>query len=278
MSKFTALQRLYEPWLVYPSIFEAYKDTLLSMNDEVYGQEIELNEENPEKGYITSGPYALVSLKGTMIKNPTAVERVFMGATCTSAFTDQVNELAENPNIMGVLLDMDSGGGSVQGVIEASQAVARLAENKAVVAYTDGMMASACYWVGSQSGDIIGSPSSRVGSIGVYVPVADYSEQYAKEGVKVEVISNKEGVHKGAGIEGTSLTDTQRSQIQAEVEEIFEAFKGAVEGKRSVDKEAMQGQAFMANSAQRTGLIDAVGDFEDAIKILERKIKNQAVR
>jgi protease-4 len=137
------------------------------------------------------------------------------------------------------------------------------------------MMASAAYWVGSQATDIVGSPSSRVGSIGVYIPHADYSKAYEKEGIKMEVISNKDGVHKGAGLEGTTLTSEQKEQIQAEVEEIFTLFKSAIQQTRNIDEETMQGQAFMGQSARDNNLIDAVGGFEDALRLLDYEIKNR---
>jgi protease-4 len=107
----------------------------------------------------------------------------------------------------------------------------------------------------------------------VYLPVADHSEQYAKEGIKVDVIKNKDGKHKGVGVEGTALTSEQKAQMQEEVEEIYKEFKGAVLNKRSVKEQAMQGQAFMAKSAVDMGLVDAVGDFESAFLLLDIAVK-----
>jgi len=211
-----------------------------------------------------------------MMKNPSIVEKVLLGATCTQAFATNCEEIRKNNSIQGVLLDVDSGGGSVQGVIEASQALREVHKTKPVVAYTDGLMASASYWVSSQATAIVGSPSSRIGSIGVYMPVADYSEQYAKEGINVEVISNKDGIHKGAGLEGTSLSDAQKKQIQAEVEELYGEFKKAVLAVRKIPEDAMKGQAFMGKSAKEQNLIDAVGSFDDAIFLLANEIKNRA--
>ena len=265
--KFKALQRLAEPWLTTRSTYEHIRKVIESAEDNAdYTIAESTNIE-------TSNGIALVSLKGLMLKNPSPLEQIFLGATCTQSFTDQIEALIDNSAVQGVLLDMDSGGGSVQGVIEASQAVKKLSDQKPVVAFTDGMMASACYWVASQSSDIIGSPSARVGSIGVYLPIADYSEQYAKEGIKVEVIKNEDGKHKGIGVEGTAITEEQRKQIQSEVEEIYGEFKESVLQKRSIKETAMQGQAFMAKGAVDVGLIDAVGNFGDAFMLLEMAVK-----
>ena len=264
--KFKALQRLSEPWLTSRETYNFVRQTIIEASEPIDAIEDESNLQ------VGNG-LAFVSLKGLMIKNPTPMERAYLGATCTQAFATQIEELAYTEAVQGVMIDMDSGGGSVQGVIEASDAVKKLAEKKPVVAFTDGMIASACYWVASQATDIIASPSARVGSIGVYLPVADHSEQYAKEGIKVDVIRNKDGKHKGVGVEGTSLTDEQRAQMQEEVEEIYKEFKGAVLNKRSVEEQAMQGQAFMAKSAVDMGLVDAVGDFESAFLLLDIAVK-----
>lgn len=265
--KFKALQRLTEPWLASRETYDHAKLMIHQANENLIAEPEDL--ECPE---MANG-MACVSLKGLMLKNPSPLERVFLGATCTEAFTQQIKDLTINESVQGVILDMDSGGGSVQGVIEASNAVAKLAEKKPVVAYTDGMMASACYWVASQTSDIVASPSARIGSIGVYLPVADYSEQYAKEGVKVDVIKNKDGKHKGVGVEGTEITDEQKAQMQSEVEDIYTDFKESVLKKRNIKEEAMQGQAFMAKSALSMGLIEAVGSFEDAFYLLDIAVK-----
>lgn len=269
MDRFKALERLSEPWLTTESTYANIKQTILT--EDINPEQI-LQDEQP---FESANGIALVSLKGLMVKHPTPMEQLLLGATCTASFTSQIEQLIGNPSVSGVMLDLDSGGGSVQGVIEASQAVEKLTKEKPVVAFTDGLMASACYWIGSQASDIIASPSSRIGSIGVYMPVADYTEQYAKAGIKMDVIRNKEGVHKGAGLEGTKLTDTQRARMEEEVQEIFNEFKSAIQAKREVKDDAMQGQAFIAKSAVESGLIDAIGSFEDAFFILEKAVKKQ---
>lgn len=265
--KFKALQRLDEPWLVAQSTYSHIAKTIQSSE---LAEVVEIPESNEVE---TFNGIAMVSLKGLMVKDPTPLEQVFLGATCTGNFTDQIESLIDNPVVQGVMIDLDSGGGSVQGVIEAADAVERLAKQKPVVAYTDGLIASAAYWVASQADDIISAPSGRIGSIGVYLPFADYSERYAKEGIKVDVIRNDEGKHKGAGIEGTKLTEDQRNQMQHEVQEIFEEFKSSVLRKRQVQGDAMQGQSFMAKGAVEAGLVDGIGNFQDAYDLLKRSIE-----
>jgi ClpP class serine protease len=78
------------------------------------------------------------------------------------------------------------------------------------------------------------------------------------EGVRMDVI--KSGTLKGAGIPGTSLTDAQRADLQAQVEEIHADFKASVLGKRSmVADEDMEGQVFSGRTAARKGLVTGLG-------------------
>jgi ClpP class serine protease len=126
------------------------------------------------------------------------------------------------------------------------------------VAFTDTEAASAAYWIGSAADRFVATPSATVGSVGVYMAIPDYSKAFEMEGVRMDVI--KSGTLKGAGIPGTSLTDAQRADLQAQVEEIHADFKASVLGKRSmVADEDMEGQVFSGRTAARKGLVTGLG-------------------
>jgi ClpP class serine protease len=125
---------------------------------------------------------------------------------------------------------------------------------KATVAFTDTEMASAAYWIGSQADRVVATPSATVGSIGVYMAFADVSKAYESMGVKMEVI--KSGTLKGAGIEGTSLSEGQRADLQAQVDSIHADFRSAVRSKRRlVDDSNMEGQVFSGKVGAQKGLV-----------------------
>jgi ClpP class serine protease len=125
---------------------------------------------------------------------------------------------------------------------------------KATVSFTDTEMASAAYWIGSQADRVVATPSATVGSIGVYMAFADVSKAYESMGVKMEVI--KSGTLKGAGIEGTSLSEGQRADLQEQVNAIHADFRNAVKAKRSsVSDSDMEGQVFSGRKAASKGLV-----------------------
>lgn len=163
-----------------------------------------------------------------------------------------LDEAEANPEVSAILLDFDTPGGGVTGVAETAARIRSI--SKPVVAFTSGMCCSAGYWLASSSDAVLATGSSAVGSIGVYMAFADMSKMAENAGVKIEVI--KSGDLKGAGIPGTSLSDDQRADLQAQVDAIHAEFKDAVRMRRSlVSEDSMRGQSFSGSEAARRGLV-----------------------
>lgn len=178
----------------------------------------------------------------------------------------------EDESIEGVLLDIDSPGGTVTGVPELAEVIARVNAEKPVVAFTDTQMASAAYWLGAACSAIYATGSSHIGSIGVYAAWMDASRAYELNGFSQEV--EKVGKYKAAGLYGTSMTPEQRDLVRKRVEEVAGWFKGFVSANRSgVPAEAMEGQTFYGAEAKVNNLVDEVGSREDAFGVLESLIE-----
>jgi len=104
-----------------------------------------------------------------------------MGFTNTGTLAATLGELRADPSVRGVLLQVDSPGGSVAGVAEAHSAVSDLvAAGKPVHVHAGNLMASAAYWIASAASAITVGRSASVGSNGVYTVVYDYSANLAK--------------------------------------------------------------------------------------------------
>ena len=129
------------------------------------------------------------------------------------------------------------------------------------MAYTDSEMASAAYWLGSQCDRCVSSSSATVGSVGVYMAIPDMSKLYESQGVRMVVIKSSGSPLKGAGIEGTSLSDEQVADLQASVDSIHEDFKAAIRAKRTmVADSALRGQVFSGKQAAAQGLVTGLAD------------------
>ncbi len=108
------------------------------------------------------GSIAIIPVKGVIMKDD------WCGEPGTETMGNWLKEAYNNENIVGVLLDIDSGGGSVDGTGEFAQIIEN--RNKPVVAFCSGLIASAAYWIGSSCDMIVISfETVEVGSIGTCI-------------------------------------------------------------------------------------------------------------
>jgi signal peptide peptidase SppA len=214
------------------------------------------------KPYVVDG-IGIIPVVGVIGKGLSPLEKM-MGAVDINDLSDQVDAMAADPAVEKIAFQVSSPGGTVTGVEELANKIRNL--GKPTMAYTDSEMASAAYWISSASDKVTASPSSSVGSVGVYMAIPDYSEAAKMAGIKMVVI--KSGKFKGAGIEGTSLDEGQMSNLQEGVDTIHAEFKEAVDMKRKMVKaEAMEGQVFSGKQAAAQGLVTGLADsFNDALR------------
>jgi len=259
----TLLQK--QPWLISPEALGAMVIATRSFFD----QKPELPDRQTSPCLSVENGVGVISITGPMLRNPDIFDRIILGACNTGELISAVEEAVFRPDIEAIFLDIDSPGGSVNGTPELAQAVAEASKAKYVYAFSAGQMCSAAYWVASQADAIYATPSARIGSIGVILPVVDSSAAFEQAGLKVEVFAA--GKFKSAGTPGTSLTDDQRVWLQSEVEETAADFHAAVLARgRKIPDEAMEGQTFSARMAMRFNLAGMVASRGDALSRLRK--------
>jgi signal peptide peptidase SppA len=256
---------LSQPWLITDESFTAMckiaeqfdLQSLVSKGPDGAQAAIPLfqDEYDDDQGYLmVENGIGIVSIDGPIVKDPNLFDRLFFGASDMDAISAALEEAGERPDVKGVLLDINSPGGTVIGTPELASTVRQIAREKYVYAFTDGMMASAAYWIGSQADAIYATPSSRVGSVGVLQTVTNRTDLLKMRGVTVETFSA--GKYKSAGLPHAPLTDEQRAMIQANVDEIHGDFKAAVLARgRQIPPEAMEGQDFTGKNAAAKGMV-----------------------
>jgi signal peptide peptidase SppA len=212
---------------------------------------------------------AIVPIEGVLAYRPDPFEMVFYGIEDSAALLDSFEQAAANPEVEGILLNINSPGGFMTGGPEIADAVKRVDKSKPVVARIGGIGASLAYWIASQAETIVASRSAVVGSIGAFTTFVDYSQMLAAAGIKVEVIRNQEGKFKAVGVSGTSLNDEQRSHLQDRVQASFAEFLRAVKSARpQIQPDKMQGQTFTGTEAKVAGLVDKIGDLNFAMSVV----------
>jgi signal peptide peptidase SppA len=214
------------------------------------------------KAYIAEDGTGVIPIAGVIGKSLSPLEKM-TGAVDVSDIADTIDEYAMNPQVTRIAFQVSSPGGTVTGVEELANKVRNIA--KPTMSYTDTEMASAAYWVAAAADKVVASPSSTVGSVGVYMVVADYSEAAKSEGIKMIVI--KAGQHKAIGVPGAEVTDAHQAHLQEGVDEIHADFKAAVlQTRKLVKAEDMEGQVFSGKQAAQRGLVTGLADsFNEAV-------------
>lgn len=260
------LEQWFGLWAMHEPAFQSLAQTARGLNLSVH-----MDGPGPEAARSGSGEpqvsmvdsVAVIELRGRMQKQAASLGQ----AASTVAVRRAIRAAAANPDIGGIMLVIDSPGGTVAGTQDLAADVAAANSVKPVTAYIEDIGASAAYWVASQASRIVAGPTAAVGSIGTYGVVYDMSGAAAMDGIKVHVV--RAGAMKGAGTPGTEITQEQLADFQREVDTLNEFFLAGVSSGRKMDIEAVQklatGQVWIGSQAKDAGLIDGVGSFDAAL-------------
>jgi signal peptide peptidase SppA len=190
------------------------------------------------------------------------------GGTTFDALTAQLQAAVSDPKVKTIHFDVDSPGGNVAGASEFAREVLRARTIKPVIAHANHLMASAAYWAMSGATEIVASPSSLVGSIGVYTIHDDISALLEAHGVKREVFSA--GKYKAEGADGGPLSDDAKAHVQGLVDGAYGRFVGDIAKGRGVRPADIregygQGRTLSAESALQAGLIDRIATSQETL-------------
>ena len=185
--------------------------------------------------------------------------------------TVQLRKLADDNEVGGVVLWIDSPGGGVSAVTEIYDEVQRLNMRKPVVAYVGGVAASGGYYLAVAGDKIVVKPDAILGSIGVIYVHEDLTEYMKIFGIKIEVI--KTGEDKDLGASWRPLTEDDRENIQQMINEDFDRFVYVVSKGRNLSIEDVlkysDGNVWSGTQAVSYKLADRVGTLDTAIEELK---------
>lgn len=190
------------------------------------------------------------------------------GGTSTNWIARTVREAAADPKIGAIIMKIYSPGGLVIGTAEAGDAIFEARQSKPVVAVADSYAFSAAHWLATQASAFYATTSGEVGSVGVRGGHSDLSGAYEKLGIKMTLIASSP--EKIAGHPYAPLSDEDRADMQAEIDEMNTAFLAAIargRGMKPGDVAAMhgQGRTFSASRAAAAGVIDGVMTMRDVV-------------
>lgn len=188
--------------------------------------------------------------------------------TSTVRFAQQFRQAVDDASVKAIVIDIDSPGGSVEGVDELATEIRAARGKKKIIGVSSGLCASAAYYIASACTEVVASPSSLTGSVGVYCIHEDDSEYLQKLGIKFSLI--KFGENKAAGIFFEPLSESARADMQAMVDEFGEMFEMAVAKGRKIAQDKVhgsfgQGKVFSAKDAKRIGMVDTVATLDEVL-------------
>ena len=184
--------------------------------------------------------------------------------------TDDLQKLREDDNVKAVVIRVNSGGGSAYASEQIWHEVMLLKEKKPVVVSMGGMAASGGYYISCAANKIIAEPTTLTGSIGIFGMFPDPSELITQKiGVKFDGV--KTNALSDFGAMGRPFNETESALLQSYIEKGYDLFTGRVADGRGIAQDSVkaiaEGRVWTGEQALSIGLVDQLGNLEDAIKV-----------
>jgi protease IV len=208
---------------------------------------------------------AVLNLQGA-IGNVATGRSIALKPTCAA-----LKALAQRADVRGVILHIDSPGGSASVSDLIHREVELLAKKKPVVAWMGNVAASGGYYLAAPAQRIVARPSTLTGSIGVISAHLVASDLLARLGVHQEVV--KQTPHADLASVTRPLSQRERELLDAQSARFYERFLEVVASGRKLPRERVhalaQGRVWSGQDAHGLGLVDILGGFESAVAALQ---------
>jgi ClpP class serine protease len=196
---------------------------------------------------------AIIPITGPIFRRANLFTEI-SGATSVEVLATDIRAAADDPAIARIVLEIDSPGGQATGISELAAQIRAVA--KPVIAYVDGMAASAAYWLASAADEIVADKTALLGSIGV---VASYKPE--KDG-PIKIISAVSPLK-----HATPDTDDGRAELQRIIDELAAVFVADVALYRAVTADRViadfgRGSVLLGTAAVHAASADRLGGFE----------------
>lgn len=207
--------------------------------------------------------------RGTSVSDKVALVRIEGPIVDSKDPIDEIKEYAKDPSVKAIVLRVDSPGGAVAPSQEIYEEVKKAVAKKKIVVSMGSLAASGGYYISAPASRIVANPGTLTGSIGVIMEIPNLEGLMNKVGVKTEVI--KSGRHKDIASVFRGMGREEREILQGVLDDVHDQFIHAVaEGRKMVPDEVKKladGRIFTGKQAVGMGLVDELGNLEDAIKV-----------
>jgi len=265
------------PWAVTPEMLAEIQSIYFSY---LKGPKIDINAVEQKLGkplnnktvpYRVENGVAIIDAIGVIGKRMNLLTKI-SGGVSTEIMGKDILRALDDPDVKAIVLNIDSPGGTVDGTQELANLIFENRGRKPMVSFTDGMIASAAYWIASAADAIyISGDTNQIGSIGVIAVHQDISKFEENMGVKTtEIIAGK---YKAVGSEHKPLSPEDRATIQEKIDYLYSVCVKDVAMNRGVSidtvlKDMADGRIFVGNQSLDAGLVDGVSTLTDLINTL----------
>lgn len=252
-----------QPWALTPAVLRqiaAYLAGDTSVRAAITTQPAQPRQ---AQGYV-----AVIPIHGVIERRSSFLAELFGGTSVESVRTAFRAAIAD-PDVKGIVLDVDSPGGGVAGVTELADEIRSARGAKPIYALADTTAGSAAYWLAAQADQLYVTPSGEVGSVGVYGVHIDISRALEAEGVTPTIVSA--GPRKTEETDLEPLSDDARAAIQARVDTYYDQFVGDVAKGRGISAEAVrkdygEGATLLAKDALAAGMVDGIETMDGVLR------------
>ena len=194
-----------------------------------------------------------------------------IGSRTVEAFLD---DALYDDNIRGVVIRLDSPGGSALASEVMWQSIREFGESKPIVCTVGGMAASGGYYIASACDEIYVEPQSILGSIGVVAGKINLKGLYDLVGISVHTRSRGPNADMLSSV--SNFTDAEREKLTAAMTLVYQQFRDRVatgRGARLKDLDAVdEGMLFTGRQCIQSGMADKLGGTDDAVKAMAAQL------
>ncbi len=198
---------------------------------------------------------ALIKVTGVIIDSASVIE--------------ELKEYASDASIKAIVLRVDSPGGAVAPSQEIHEEVIKAKQNKKVIVSMGTVAASGGYYISAPADKIVANAGTLTGSIGVIMELPNIEGLMKKIGVETQIV--KSGKHKDIASVFRSLTPEEKQILQIVLDDVHNQFISAVSEGRKMKfedvKNIADGRIFTGKIAKEIGLVDELGNLQDAIML-----------
>ncbi len=194
--------------------------------------------------------------------------------TQSSEIIEQIHQYVDDEGVKAIILRIDSPGGGVGPSQEIHREILRIKSKKKVVTSMGSVAASGGYYIACASDLIVANPGTITGSIGVLMEFANIEELFKKIGIKGVVL--KSGEHKDIGSPLREMGPGEKKIIQGVIDDVHQQFVQAVSEGRKMNRakvmEIADGRILTGEQAKQAGLVDQLGNLQDAIDVVSKMV------